>query len=1710
MNNKQSTRGQHFKRRFLPLLLAACCGLAQAAPSAPQVVAGQASFLQQGNVFSIMNTPNTIINWQSFSVNAGEITRFIQQDANSAVLNRIVGQDPSQILGALQSNGRVFLINPNGILFGRDAKVDVRGLTASTLQLSDADFLAGRKNFTAGAVAGKLSNEGTISAAPGGQVFLIAGDVENSGIVHAPDGQVVLAAGHSVQLVDPANPDLQVVVAAPNARAVNLGQVIAQGGKIGIYGALVSQRGTVSADSAVVGANGKIVLKASRDALLEAGSVTSATGAGHGGTVHVLGERVALDGDARIDASGAAGGGTVLVGGDYQGKNAQLPNAQHTWMGKDASIRADAGASGKGGKVVLWSDGATQAYGNISVRGGAAGGDGGFVETSGKTLAVSGARIDAGAAKGASGTWLLDPDYININSAAANGALPVGGLVAFADNPAGTTTISTFDIANATANVVLEALVDINVNDAVNVASGKSLTLRANNNITIAAQVGTSGSNANLTLEANNNININAPIWLQGTNGILTIKADKDNNATGDVVVNGTLVTASGSLEMSGNNITIDAGGGVDLDGTMSFKARDTFTLGAGRIIDGSSPKTIQANKIAINGNITGGGDVHIGPELPSRGIDINTSKPGSALEITPAELNRITAQNLYLGGDWMSGPVKVSSAFAPAAGNASGLFLHTQGQIDIIGNIDMTANSFPYLEVERFGSATGRINLTGQVKTFNAVLRSNNINLAGQIVTTNGSTGKGYVTLGTQRMSQGSATGTNAAIQIGAGAVEGAGVLALTEAQLLNISADQLSIGMPDGDGGNLTVTGALNLSSMLGATSPLFLDAGGAMAINGALQSGGEINLSASGAVTQTGTITGAGLQVQAGSATLNQTNMVNTIAAATTGDFSLKNGQNLIVGLVGDTVGIDNNAGSGKVTLDVAGMLYVNNTIDAGGSVALTAAGIGGDAMVIAPNRLDLVSTAGIGTLGGALSTSTSNLSAINTLANGSAPIKINNNRGAALNLNKVAQAGAGNVGIIDITTTIGMVVRATDSTSGAAAGVQSVNGDIFLVTNSPLTVDGPVSSSGGGAVSLTANNGGAVTINSASALTTTSGDVTITGGSIVHNGAINSTSGDVTFNAAPTSISGSGTVTTSGAIAGYTGPAGPTVLACLSNPALAGCTAVLAAALDACIANPEGANCSALLPSLATCTANPATTGCSVVLPPLATCVAAPSTPGCTAVLPSLSTCVSNPGAPGCSVVLPTLSQCIASPGDAGCSVVLPSLSTCQSNPATAGCSVVLPSLSSCIANPSAPGCGNVLPGLDACIAEPAAAGCSVVLPSLDACIANPGGAGCSVVLPSLSSCVANPTAPGCSVVLPPLDACVANPAAAGCTVVLPSLPTCVSNPAAPGCSAVLPPLSTCVANPAAAGCSVVLPSLPSCVANPAAPGCSVVLPSIAACVANPAAAGCSAVLPTLPTCIAAPATAGCSVVLPTLSVCIAAPATAGCSVVLPTLSACIAAPATAGCTVVLPTLPACIAAPATAGCSVVLPTLSACIAAPATAGCSVVLPTLAACIAAPATAGCSVVLPTLAQCTAMPALAGCSVVLPTLAQCTATPALAGCGVVLPPVSACAANPTAPGCTVVLPTPDICNISPDSALCQVLAPPVVDTRNPVNVGTNLVVQMVNEANDKTSLSPSVPTAGKEDTKEANALDKKVDAKTGTTLLGGKDVQKKTYCN
>lgn len=642
-----SVQGMKFGMRrklFSALVVLLCfCGPALGLPSAPTVVSGSAHFTTNGSTLTVTNSANAIINWNSFSINNGELTRFVQPAATSAVLNRVIGSDPSHIFGSLQSNGRVLLVNQNGVLFGPTARVDVNGLVASTLNISNEDFLAGRLKFAMGSLAGPLENQGEISTPSGGSVYLIAPDVTNSGIIKAPNGDIVLAAGNEVLLVDSSMPEVAVVLSAPEHQAVNIGQLLADAGRIGVYGGVVRQKGIISADSVVQDAGGRVFLKATTAVTLEAGSRTTATGPsggditiqasegttlvsgdvaanGHGaggGAVQLLGQYVAIADQARIDASGATGGGTVLVGGDYRGQNPLVQNALATYLGADAAIIADGIMSGDGGKVILWSDNATRVYGAISARGGLSGGSGGFVETSGHYLEAVRAP-DVSAPSGNGGTWLIDPYNLQIVSTTPYGVVSSG------TNPI--TFTSTMDSSMMDPTTIMTAL---NAGSSVIVETGAGGTQPGD--ITVnSAITKTAGGSASLSLLAHNTITVNAGITSTSGALALSLVADKDMNGVtpidGAVAVGAPLSTNGGDLQISSHgHITFASAGDVTTSGGLfrayTRHASANISLPSGTIVDTDFGVT-KAGRIELRGD--GGGSISLsGAVLKSNLIEM-------------------------------------------------------------------------------------------------------------------------------------------------------------------------------------------------------------------------------------------------------------------------------------------------------------------------------------------------------------------------------------------------------------------------------------------------------------------------------------------------------------------------------------------------------------------------------------------------------------------------------------------------------------------------------------------------------------------------------------------------------------------------------------------------------------------------------------------------------------------------------------------------------------------------------------------------------------------------------------------------------------------------------------------------------------------------------------------------------------------------------
>jgi hypothetical protein len=326
----------------------------------------------------------------------------------------------SKIYGTLSSNGQVWLVNPAGIMVGPGGLVDTAVFVASTLKVRPEDFLAGRLNFQATAGAGDVINQGTIKTPLGGSVYLVGTNVSNesvpgeadSGVITTPGGETILAAGATINLIDTATPGVKVEITGAANNATNLGTIVAEAGRIGIAGSIVRNSGTLNASS-VSSDGGRVFLKASQDTYVDGSGRIVATGT-KGGQVEVLGNRVAVMDNASIDASGTNGGGTILVGGDYQGRNPDVQNAYISYFGPNARLKANATDNGNGGKVIVWADDTTRAYGSIEAKGGPNGGNGGFVETSGHRYLDFDARVSTSAPHGSAGMLLLDPANILI------------------------------------------------------------------------------------------------------------------------------------------------------------------------------------------------------------------------------------------------------------------------------------------------------------------------------------------------------------------------------------------------------------------------------------------------------------------------------------------------------------------------------------------------------------------------------------------------------------------------------------------------------------------------------------------------------------------------------------------------------------------------------------------------------------------------------------------------------------------------------------------------------------------------------------------------------------------------------------------------------------------------------------------------------------------------------------------------------------------------------------------------------------------------------------------------------------------------------------------------------------------------------------------------------------------------------------------------
>lgn len=474
---------------------------AYALPEGGQVAAGQAAITTAGNTMTIaQQTAQAIINWQNFGIGSGEAVHINQPNSQAILLNRVIGSNPSEIFGQLTANGQVILVNPNGVFFRPGSSVDVGGLTASTLNIANEDFLKGQLRF-AGDSQNPVINAGSITA-QNGYVNLLAKEVVNEGIIAAQTGSVNLAAGSGMSL--DYNGDGKMTVAVTD----------------GAYQSAVANKKLIQADGGLV-----VMTASGKDALMDS----------------------AVNNSGMIQANtlGEATGQISLTGDN---------------IATTGTISADGGSNGHGGTIKIIANHKTAVDGQLSAQGGQLSGDGGFIETSGDIVSIGEhSSIQANAPQGKAGQWLIDPVDITISN---DGGDDLNGTNIHPDSvtnalEGGTSvTLNTDRAGNNDGTITVNGEISVQ-----NSNRSATLTLKANKAININKNITFTGEKApNLTLETteagssiNNGANINIGNGTlnitTGQNGVLNAGSIGANtvNITANTIKQAEGVTATPS-----------------------------------------------------------------------------------------------------------------------------------------------------------------------------------------------------------------------------------------------------------------------------------------------------------------------------------------------------------------------------------------------------------------------------------------------------------------------------------------------------------------------------------------------------------------------------------------------------------------------------------------------------------------------------------------------------------------------------------------------------------------------------------------------------------------------------------------------------------------------------------------------------------------------------------------------------------------------------------------------------------------------------------------------------------------------------------------------------------------------------------------------------------------------------------------------------------
>ncbi|MES2905990.1 MAG: filamentous hemagglutinin N-terminal domain-containing protein, partial [Pseudomonadota bacterium] len=802
-----------------------------------KVSAGQATISEAGKKLDVHQQSNrAVIDWRGFDVAPDEHTQFHQPDASSVTLNRVHTDRASRINGRVTANGNVVIVNQNGVVFGKNAQVDVNGLIATTADISNKNFMRGRMKFDRpGNPNASVVNEGTITAKQAGLVGLVAPNVTNSGVINARMGRVHLGSGDTttVDLYGDGLMEIAVSKKVKSQLVVNTGKINADGGRVAITAAagrqivnsLVSVGGEIRATSVgshkgeiTIAAEGANALKnnaaknkgqktGSSNLLISGVLDVSGRNAGEtGGKITATADHVTLTNAAHIDASGygdmtgSVAGGDIKIGGDYLGKGI-TPTAKTLNVEAGATILNDALNKGDAGRTIFWSDVDTVFKGSVYARGGALGGNGGFVETSGKQNLLSGGFADLTAAAGNTGLWLLDPTNISIFNRSGSGDLT------------NTFTTAQLEAMSVSANVALSATNNITLDftgDTLNfTTSGRSLSLTAGNTITTSSTGAITTTNGGVTLAATSGINLNHAYAFNTGGGAIGISNNMTLGAAQTFNSGNGAITTSGTIN-GAQNLTINAGTG-------------TYTSSG--IIGGTTALnnlSVTADGVALGANVGGTGALLFTPF--SAGTTVGLAGGTGTFNLDATEVGRLVNgwSSIGIGRTNGTGAMNVGTA----TWNDPLTLMTGSGLVTVSGTMTMGANALN-VQTDSDLALTGALTGTGAL-TILPSTTSTTIGLGGGAGTLGLTTAEiAKITNGWASITIGSAAGTGALTANAAtwndvlSLITGSGQLTIAGTQTMGANALTLQTDSDLALTGALTGTGALTIKPSAAATT-------------------------------------------------------------------------------------------------------------------------------------------------------------------------------------------------------------------------------------------------------------------------------------------------------------------------------------------------------------------------------------------------------------------------------------------------------------------------------------------------------------------------------------------------------------------------------------------------------------------------------------------------------------------------------------------------------------------------------------------------------------------------------------------------------------------------------------------------------------------------------------------------------------------------